>query len=119
MRDETIAFQLTEKGRSLNQAIERAVNKWLELSELTKKELIEYKNVSGFHIEDDEEGYYLAYYDQDGEEQQIGVGICKEELEAAQWIFGWVCAFLDNGSGYKSDFSKEYLKWGAKYEQRT
>ena len=80
-----------------------------------KKTLLEYKNVQGFHIVDEEEGFHLAYIE-DGIEKYIGVGLYRSQKEAAEWVFGYICAILDNGNDYKSEFSKEYLKWGAKYE---
>lgn len=114
-KDETIIIQLTEKGKQLNRAIETAFKEWLVASNLTKKDLMEYRKVKGFHIVEEEEGFYLAYYEK-GIEKQIGVGLYREQLKEAQWIFGYICALLDNGDNYKSDFTKEYLKWGAKHE---
>ena len=117
MKDETLIFQFTEKGKQLNESIEDAFGKWLELSELTKEELLTYKNVKGFHIVDTEEGYILAYCE-DGIEKHIGAGLEKDSLDAAFWIFGYICALFDGGNEYKSEFSKEYLKWGAVHGKR-
>ena len=114
-KDETIIIKFTEKGKQLNEAIKKAFNEWLEAREKTKKDLLKYKDVKGFHIAEEEDGYYLAYYEK-GEEKQIGIGLYKEQFKEAQWIFGYICAFLDNGNNYKSDFSKEYVKWGSKNE---
>ena len=113
-KDETIIIKLTEKGKKLNEAIETGFNDWLNASEMTKEQLFEYRAVKGFHIAEEKEGFFLAYYEK-GIEKQIGVGFYREQLKEAQWIFGYICAFLDNGDGYKSDFTKEYLKWGAKH----
>lgn len=117
MEEKIIGIRFTEKGKRLNESIKKSYNEWLELSEMTENDLLEYRSVKGFHINDEQDGVYLAYYE-DGEEKQIGAGICRESIKAAQWIFGYVCALLDNGNDYKSEFSKEYLKWGARYEKR-
>lgn len=112
-KDESIVIRFTEKGKELNRQIDKAFEEWLKASELTKAELLKYKTVRGFHIAEDDVGYYLAYYDK-GVEKQIGCGLYKEQLYEAGWIFGYVCALLDDGNDYKSTFSKEFLKWGAK-----
>lgn len=114
-KDETIIIQFTEKGKELSSRIKKAFDEWLKASNMTKAELMEYRTVKGFHIAEDETGFYLAYYE-NGVEKQIGCGLYKEQFSEAQWIFGYICALLDNGNNYKSSFSKEYLKWGAKYE---
>lgn len=114
-KDETITIRFTEKGKELGRQIEIAFAEWLKASGLTKQDLLKCKKVRGFHIVDDDIGFYLAYYEK-GVEKQIGVGLYKEQLYEAQWIFGYICAILDGENNYKSDFSKEYLKWGAKYE---
>lgn len=114
-KDETIIIQFTEKGKELNKQIENAFNEWLKASEITKNDLLKYKNVKGFHIAEEETGYYLAYYEK-GIKKQIGCGLYREQYYEAQWLFGYICALLDNGNDYKSTFSKEYLKWGAKHE---
>lgn len=108
-------IKFTEKGIKLNEAINDGFNLWLEASEMTINDLLKFKDVKGFHIQDGDKGSYMAYYEK-GEEKQIGVGLYKEQLKEAKWIFGYVCATLDNGNDYKSDFATEYLKWGAKNE---
>lgn len=117
MEDRIMEIRFTEKGEQINESIKKAYREWLELSGMTDRDLLKYRSVKGFHINDEPEGVYLAYYES-GEEKQIGAGICRKSIKAAQWIFGYICALLDNGNHYKSEFSKEYLRWGAKYEKR-
>ena len=114
-KDDSIVIRFTEKGMELNKQIEQALNEWLKASEMTKEQLLEYKSVKGFHIAEEQDGFYLAYYEK-GIEKPIGVGLYREQLHEAQWIFGYICALLDNGNNYRSEFSKEFLKWGGKYE---
>lgn len=112
-KNENIAIKFTEKGKELNKAIEKGFNEWLEASSMTLEDLLKFKDVKGFHIATDETGYFLAYYEK-GIEKQIGCGLYKEQFSEAQWIFGYICALLDGNNNYKSNFSKEYIKWGAK-----
>ena len=114
-KDDSIIIRFTDKGKELGRQINMAFDEWLKASNMTKDDLLKYKEVRGFHIVDDDVGFYLAYYEK-GIEKQIGMGLYKEQLDEAQWIFGYICAILDGGNNYKSTFSKEYLKWGAKYE---
>lgn len=115
MEDEQIVIKFTEKGKKLNAEIQKAFEEWLKCSEMTEKELLDHKNVKGFHIVEDDDGFYLAYYEGE-KEKHIGAGLYKSQRNEAQWLFGYICALLDSGNDYKSDFSKEYLKWGAKNE---
>ena len=114
-KDETIKIKFTEKGKRLNEAIKKGFEEWLIASGMNKNDLLKFKDVKGFHIAEEKDGFYLAYYEK-GVEKQIGAGLYREQLKEAQWIFGYVCAILDNGNEYKSDFTKEYLKWGAKHD---
>ncbi len=115
--DEMFIIKFTKKGEKLNEEIKKGFNYWLKESDLTEDELLKYKNVKGFHIQDEEDGSFLAYYE-NGKEKQIGIGLYKEQRSEMEWIFGYACALLDKGNNYKSDFAKEFIKWGTKNEKR-
>jgi hypothetical protein len=116
-KDETIAIRFTRKAQELNEQIAIAYEQWLEASELTHEELLEYCNVKGFHIVDDEVGYSLAYYEK-GIEKYIGVGFYKEQKNVCTWLFGFICALLERERNYEThEFSRAYIEWGKKHER--
>lgn len=106
----------TKKGKDLATAINEAFNEWLIAGNLTIDEFLKYKDVKGFHITTEDEGYYLAYY-KDGIEEQIGCGLYKGQRYTAEWIFAYACALLDKETNYSGKFTKEYSKWGDRNER--
>ena len=116
-KDENMVIQFTEKGKRLCREIEKAVDEWLDASGMTRDDLKKYKNVEKFHIAEKDEGFYLAYYEK-GVEKGIGCGMHKEQFHIASWIFSFVCIFLDGENNYKTTFSKTWLKWAKKHENK-
>lgn len=102
-------IKFTEKAMEENKMFERALRSWLAFSEMTKKDLFEYKTAEKMYVEKTVEGCRLMCI-KDGGEEQIGCGLSKDSSDGVEMLFMYAGAILDYENNFKTHFGDEILK---------
>lgn len=102
-------LKFTDKATEEIKMYERVMRSWLSYSDMTIKDLLEYKTAKKIYVEKTLDGYCLMCI-KDGKEEQIGYGLSKYSTEGVETLFLYVGVVLDRENNFKTHFSNEILK---------
>ncbi len=102
-------LKFMEKATEEFKMFERALRSWLAFSEMTKKDLLEYKTAKKIYAEKTSEGCRLMCV-KDGHREQIGCGLSKDSTADIGMLFMYAGAVLDYANNFKTFFSNEILQ---------